>query len=484
MADGGGFGGPSLNPVLRTFWEARSIEGQGSIRNRVLYGGRASSKSWDAAGFAIFLASQFKVKVLCVRQFQNKIAESVYTLLKIQIDRFGLGDEFDIARDSIKHKRTGSEFIFYGLWRHIDEIKSTEGVDICWIEEAHNLTKVQWDILEPTLRSDNSQFWIIFNPRLATDFVYKRFVVNTPPRTIKRQINYTENPFLSQTMLDVIKSKHEEDVEEYNHIYLGEPREDDDAVIIKRSWIMAAIDARKKLGLPISNAKHRIGFDVADKGADLCAMVETQGVETVFVDEWKGGEHEILKSTRRVYARSLIHEADIDYDSVGVGVFVGGYVEEMNVEAQSRGQLSEIAYFPFNAGAGVINPDDKVDPNDPRSNAPTNHDHYSNLKAQAWFEIAKRFQNTFNAVERGLSFEPDEVISISSECDHLDKLVDELSTPRRDFDKAGKVMVESKKALAKREVPSPNIADAFVMANGPREMGVQAMMFLRKRRAA
>ncbi len=159
----------TLNPALRDFWAAPA-------RNRVLYGGRASSKSWDAAGFAIFLAENYRVKFLCVRQFQNKIAESVYTLLQIQIERFGLQGRFDIQRDRIIHRITGAEFIFYGLWRHIDEIKSTEGVDVCWVEEAHNLTKEQWDVLEPTLRGDASQFWVIFNPRLTTDFVYRRFV--------------------------------------------------------------------------------------------------------------------------------------------------------------------------------------------------------------------------------------------------------------------------------------------------------------------
>ena len=101
---------PTLNPVLRPFWTAPA-------RNRVLYGGRASSKSWDAAGFATFLADKYKLRVLCVRQFQNRISESVYALLKIQIERFGLQGRFDVQRDKIYSNVTGSEFMFYGLWR-------------------------------------------------------------------------------------------------------------------------------------------------------------------------------------------------------------------------------------------------------------------------------------------------------------------------------------------------------------------------------
>ena len=178
----------TLNPALRDFWQTPA-------RNRVLYGGRASSKSWDAAGVALHSAQAGPLKIMCVRQFQNRIDDSVYTLLKNRIKGFGFNC-FDVKRNTITCITTDSSFVFYGLWRHIEEIKSTEGIDILWIEEAHNLTKEQWDILEPTIRKDGSQIWLIFNPKLVTDFVYKRFVLNPPPNTVVRKINYDENPFL------------------------------------------------------------------------------------------------------------------------------------------------------------------------------------------------------------------------------------------------------------------------------------------------
>ncbi len=449
---------PSLNPTLRPFWLTPA-------RNRILYGGRSSSKSWDAAGFAIYLATQCRIRVLCARQFQNKIAESVYTLLKIQIERFGLQAEFIITENSIRHRSTGSEFMFYGLWRHIDEIKSLESIDICWIEEAHNLTQEQWDILEPTLRKDGSQFWIIFNPRLVTDFVYRRFVTNTPPDTVKRKINYDENPFLSETILKVIAAKKAEDEDEYRHIYLGEPRQDDDAVIIRRAWVVASIDAHIKLGRHPSGAK-RIGFDVADSGDDKCATVASHGFLAHAVDEWKAAEDELLKSAGRVHALARSLEASIDYDSIGVGAFAGAHFQALNREHQSK-----VQYYKFNAGGEVIHPERRVDQKDPQS--PKNKDFYANIKAQAWWEISRRFRNTYNAVVNGHQFADDEIISISSECDFLDELIDELCTPRRDYDNNGKTKVESKKDLKKsnREggpVPSPNKADAFVMAFSPR----------------
>lgn len=454
-------GGPSLNPALQPFWLTTHDDAGEPIRNRVLYGGRSSSKSWDAAGFAIFLAQSCRVRILCARQFQNKIEESVYSLLKIQIERFGLQSQFHVTDNKIVHKRTGSEFIFYGLWRHIDEIKSLEGIDILWIEEAHNLTEAQWTILEPTIRKEGSQIWVIFNPKLVSDFTYKRFVVNPPPGTIKRKINYTENPFLSSTMRRIIDAARAEDHDTYAHIYLGEPSEDDDASIIKRSWIMAAIDAHKALGLPASGSK-RTGFDVADDGPDKCATIAAHGSLAYASDLWKAREDELLKSCTRVWTSALASGSSITYDSIGVGATAGAKFGELN-----RERREVVQYAKFNAGGAVFRPEAVYSQN------VRNRDMFANIKAQAWWLVADRLRNTYNAVRNGASFDPADMIFISSDMANLDELVDELSTPKRDYDNAGKVKVESKKDLDKRDVASPNLADAFIMAFAP---GVRPMV--------
>lgn len=447
---------PTLNPALRDFWLRPA-------RNKVLYGGRASSKSWDAAGFAVYLANTYKLRILCARQFQSKIAESVYTLLKVQIERFGLQDRFDIQRDKIINRATGSEFLFYGLWRSIDEVKSLEGIDICWLEEAHNLLESQWEVLEPTIRKEHSQFWIIFNPRLATDFVYKRFVVSPPTNTLTRKINYTENPFLSQTMLDLIEGAKAEDEDSFNHIYLGQPRDDDDDAIIKRSWLTAAIDAHKTLGIAVTGSK-RIGFDVADAGEDKCAMVYTHGPLASWSDLWKGKEDELLKSCTHVWATAREREATIVYDSIGVGASAGAKFDELNAVRQDG---NRILHAKFNAGGAVFRPDAIY------AHGTKNKDMFANIKAQAWWLVADRLRNTYNAVKNGQQFKPEEMIFIDSGMPHLEQLIDELATPKRDYDAAGKVKVESKKDLAKREIASPNLADAFIMAYAPAQAPMQ-----------
>lgn len=463
-------GGPTLNPVLQDFWLARTNQQGETIRNRVLYGGRASSKSWDAAGFAIFLACNLKIKVLCARQFQNKIEESVYSLLKLQIERFGLQRQFRILDNKIIHKRTGSEFIFYGLWRHIGEIKSLEGIDICWLEEAHALTEDQWKVLEPTVRKEGSQFWLIFNPILSTDFAWRRFV-STPPRgTIVRMINYVDNPFLSDTMVDVIDAAKAEDEEEFQHIYMGVPKDDDDGVVIKRSWIMAAIDAHKALGIEPAGIS-RVGFDVADSGADKNALIHALGPLATWSDMWKAGEDELLKSATRARTAAAERDADLVYDSIGVGAGVGAKVNELNADG------TKIAHMGFNAGGAVSRPKEIYLRSHPRK---MNKDMFANAKAQAWWSVADRFRNTFNAVKKGDTFDQAEMIFVSSEIDRLPLLIDELCTPKRDFDNAGKVKVESKKDLAKANrpggaKPSPNLADAFIMAywqDGPKSYNI------------
>lgn len=451
---------PKLNPALEPFWRAEAT-------GRVLYGGRISSKSTDAAGNALIMTKTGRLRFLCVRQFQNKITESVYTLLRLQMERFGWTDEFYVTDRHISHKRTNSEFIFYGLARNIQEIKSLEDIDVTWIEEAHFLTKEQWDVLEATInRKEGSEIWIIFNPMYATDFAYQRFVVNPPSGYIVRKINYDENPFLSGTARDIIARCRKESEDDYQHIYLGNPKQDAEGAVIKRSWIEAAIDAHIKLGFEPRGAKV-IGFDVADDGEDACANVFAHGSVAFWSDEWRAREDELLKSCMRTYAAATERGASIRYDCIGVGASAGAKFDELN-QVRDRGQ--RVNYAKFNAGSAVERPEDYYVSN--RQDRIKNKDFFSNLKAQAWWDIADRFRNTYNAINHGEKFNDYDLISIASTMPRIEKLKTELSTPKRDFDRNGRVKVESKDDLAKSSriggsVPSPNLADAFVMAFAP-----------------
>lgn len=393
------------------------------------------------------LAQQYQTRFLCVRRYQNKIKESVYTLIKDQIDRFEMPG-FNVMASTIDHAN-GSEFVFYGIERNVDEIKSFEGADILWIEEAHNLTKEQWQILKPTIRKQGSEIWISFNPKLITDFVYQRFIVNPPADTRVRLINYLENPFLSDTAKNDIEDLKEEDYEEYEHVYLGVPRTDDDMAVIKRSWLESAVNAHIKLGVDLSGAR-TVGYDVADSGEDKNAAIVFDGAICKEIDEWKAPEDELNQSAKRAW--SHVNSGRMLYDSIGVGAHTGSTLKDQGIRS---------GYYKFNASGAVVNPD--------REYAPKikNGEKFENLKAQAWQDVADRLRNTFNAVNKGAIYPASELISISGDLVKLERLKTELSTPRKRFSKRGLDMVETKDELAKRGVASPNLADAFIMGACP-----------------
>lgn len=440
-----------MNPVLRPFWATRS-------RGKVLYGGRMSSKSWDAAANLVRIVQTVNIRVLCTRMFQNKIDESVYSLIKSQVERFGLSHKFEFQKSKIKCLTTGSEIFFYGLARNIDEIKSLENITIMWMEEAHALTKSMWEVIEPTItRNEGAEIWVVFNPKFATDFAYQRFVENPPKGYITRQINYDENPFLGPDALIGIDASREEDLDDFNHIYLGVPRGDDDRVIIKRKWLEAAIDAHIKLGIEPTGQK-RIGYDVADGGLDLCATVSAYGILATDCDEWKAGKDELVDSAYRVANAAHISGATVYYDAIGVGAGTGSNIVQYNALNKRK-----VKYVGWNAGGGKVNPEKEY------KDGILNKDMFSNAKSQAWWVVSDRLVETYNAVVHGKPFDPDNIISISSDLPNLKRLITELATPHQDLDATGKAKVESKKDLAKRDVKSPNLADAFIMAYAPQE---------------
>jgi len=450
-----------LNPNLKWVWSTKADL-------KIIKGGRASGKTHEVAGMAVYLSTKYRVKFLCVRQFQNKIQESVYAVLKLKIEEAKLTDQFTFTKSTIRHNLTGSEFFFYGINRNITEIKGFEGADICWIEEGEGLTQEQWSIIEPTLRKEGAECWIIYNPRMQEDFI-ETFKHDLDNGVLVTQINYDQNPFLSDTMVRKIERMKEADQEEYEHIYLGIPRQDNEESIIKRSWLEACVDAHLKLNITPSGQKV-VGFDVADDGEDKNALVKRHGQLLEHIEEWKAAEDELNRSAKRVFNFALKDRSKIVYDSIGVGASAGSNFRDFNIA--TGGSVHNLIYKKFNAGAVVENPDRTY-----KDTGIKNRDYFSNLKAQAWWDIAERCKKTYNAVTKGDDIKDSDVISISSDLKHLTQLITELSTPKRDFDKSGKIKVESKDDLKKRKVKSPNIADAAIMAFfNVKSGGVEAMM--------
>ena len=165
------------------------------MRYKVAYGGRGSAKSWSFARTLLIQASRKPLRILCTREVQKSIRDSVHKLLSDQIQALGLGTFYDVQQAVIRGEN-GSEFIFAGLSDQTAEsVKSFEGVDIAWVEEAQAVSDRSWGILIPTIRKDGSEIWVSFNPELDTDPTWLRFVENPPPDAVSVPVNYHDNPW-------------------------------------------------------------------------------------------------------------------------------------------------------------------------------------------------------------------------------------------------------------------------------------------------
>jgi len=169
-------------------------------RYKVAYGGRGSGKSWGFARALIIQAAQKQLRILCAREIQRSIKQSVHQLLSDQIQAMGYGAFYEILENEVRGKN-GSQITFTGLANNtVESIKSYEGVDICWCEESQTISKRSWDILIPTIRKPNSEIWVSFNPDLDTDDTYQRFVVNPPEDSIVEKVNYADNPWFPDVL--------------------------------------------------------------------------------------------------------------------------------------------------------------------------------------------------------------------------------------------------------------------------------------------
>ena len=194
----------------------------GPSRYRIAYGGRGAGRSWGFARMALALASENKMRILCARETQESISQSVHRLLSEQIAAMGLSGRYNVLKSTIIETRTGSEFIFSGLRNNVHNIKSLESVDVVWAEEAQNIQKDSWDTLIPTIRKPNSEIWISFNPNLSSDNTYVRFVLNRPPTSKLVFMTWRDNPWFPAVLDIERKYLKEVDPEAYKNVWEGQ----------------------------------------------------------------------------------------------------------------------------------------------------------------------------------------------------------------------------------------------------------------------
>jgi phage terminase large subunit len=239
-------------------------------RHIALWGGRGAAKSRSIGTALILQAAEEHHRVLCGREFQNSIRDSVKRLLDDEIRRLGLTSVFHSIDNEIRGPND-SLFIFSGLRGNANGIRSLEGLTDCWVEEAQAVSQGSIDTLEPTLRSPGSRLIWSWNPDLETDPVDAMFRGNDtekwpgpPPRSVVLNVNYDRNPWFPDDLREKMEWDRARDIDKYNHIWLGQYRRNSEARVLK-NWRVEAFESP-------ANVEYRLGADFGFSIDPSCAV--------------------------------------------------------------------------------------------------------------------------------------------------------------------------------------------------------------------
>lgn len=205
---------------------------QKDCRFKIMHGGRGSGKSWQIARYLLIQAYSRKVRILCCREIQKSIQDSVHRLLADQIDLLCISEHFIIKNREIEGTN-GSLFLFEGLHQKVTKIKSLEGIDYVWIEEGESITEKSWDVLIPTIRKPDSQIIVSFNPARDDDPTYNMFINNPKPNSWVQQINYTDNPYFDEPLKSEMEQCKKISYSKYLHIWEGQPITDYETLVYR-----------------------------------------------------------------------------------------------------------------------------------------------------------------------------------------------------------------------------------------------------------
>lgn len=248
-------------------------------RYKVLYGGRGGAKSWGIARALLVKAAGKNIRILCAREFQNSISDSVHRLLSQQIEALGLSSFYTIQNASIIGLN-GSEFVFAGIRNNVSRIKSYEGIDIVWVEEAQNVSHQSWETLIPTVRKSGSEIWISFNPELETDQTYQRFVVSPPENAWVQRLNWSDNPWFPEVLDQERRALRSKDPDAYDNVWEGRCRKALSGAVYAKELRASEIEQRITR-VPYDQTKPVHTFwDLGHADATAIWFAQTVGMET------------------------------------------------------------------------------------------------------------------------------------------------------------------------------------------------------------
>lgn len=388
-------------PLFQTWW-----------RNALVEGGRYSLKSHTVARYLLIRARQKQHRTLCGREFQNSISDSSHQLLTDLINDYDLTD-FKVTRDSIINTITGSDFLFRGVRHNSSSIKSIEGVDTFWGEEAQSFSKESIDIITPTIRKPGSNLIWTMNRTLELDPIYEMLALNPREDTLHLHINYDvaqKYGWIPEVILAEIEYDKEFNPETYQHKWLGQPIAQTEQAILNRNSVMQAMNRSIQ-----GDGQVEIGVDVARMGSDRSVFWKRKGLKTIGTQSYTKLRLTDLADRLEVFA-SHDKTVLIKIDDTGVG---GGLTDIM-IERDYN-------IMPINFGG-----------------EPADKDKYPNWISEAWFYM--------------------QTIMDEAELPMDSDLLMELTTRQWKQDGKGKRAVEGKADYKKRGYRSPDLADACIIS--------------------
>lgn len=289
-----------------------------SLRYIILHGGRGGAKSWGVARALLIRGAESPLRILCAREIQKSISDSSHQLLKDQIASLGLESFYEVLNNEIRGKN-GTLFLFAGLKHNVSSIKSKEGIDIVWAEEAEKITKNSWDTLIPTIRKNGSQIIVTFNVDVEEAETYQRFVLNPPSNCIIQKLTYRDNPWfpsvLEQERLDMLQR----DPISYDNIWEGNPKAAIEGAVYKNELNQATQEGRIGL-VPYDSSKPcNCYWDIGQADCMSIWIEQKIGLERHLVDFVQDSLQkipyyiEILKNKGYNYALHVLpHDAEQD----------------------------------------------------------------------------------------------------------------------------------------------------------------------------
>ena len=298
-------------------------------RYRVLYGGRGGSKSWNIARALLLKGCEQTIRVLCAREFQTSIKDSVHKLLCDQIFNLGIEAHYEITDRSIRGIN-GTEFIFVGVKNNTNNVKSIEGIDICWVEEAQSVSPNSWNVLIPTIRKANSEIWISFNPELPTDETWKRFVISPPENAVVQKINWSDNPWFPEVLDLERRSLQGRDIEAYNNVWEGIPRQTVNGAIFAKEVTMAELEGRI-CNVPYDATKpvHAV-FDLGWADQTACWILQFIGQETRLLRYFEDSQQIISYYMAKLQSFGYLYDTIwLPHDAKAKSLGTGKSIEEI-----------------------------------------------------------------------------------------------------------------------------------------------------------